>query len=152
MAAPHITGMAALLLAHHPAFRSQFVARDINRVRAAFSLLQSLCTGYAFGADRAGSGLPKLDAVISTLVQSVAAGAQPTASQGNGTGATMPGATSPFSAGPNVGPMNPSAFNPPPFNPFTVGPFFTFPQAPWIDPNLFAQMVARAQVQPMRIW
>ena len=71
MAAPHVTGLVALLFAHHPVLRAQFPKRDANRVRAAFSILQSLCkTSYAhFGAERTGAGLPSLEAVIGTLVQ-----------------------------------------------------------------------------------
>jgi len=72
MAAPHVTGMAALLLAHHPLFRTQFVKRDVNRVKAAFGMLQSVCTSYAsFGADRTGAGLPTLHPVVNMLMQTV---------------------------------------------------------------------------------
>lgn len=44
MAAPHITSLVALLLAHHPLFQTQFKARDIQRVAALFNMIRSICT------------------------------------------------------------------------------------------------------------
>lgn len=60
MAAPHVTGLAALLLAHHPLFTSTFTQRNRERVSALFSILRQLCTPYGFPDARAGSGLPIL--------------------------------------------------------------------------------------------
>jgi subtilisin family serine protease len=60
MAAPHVTGLAALLLAHHPAFLGPLRARNQQRVAALFDTIRSLCVPYGFGAVRAGAGLPRL--------------------------------------------------------------------------------------------
>lgn len=60
MAAPHVTGLAALLLAHHPIFTSTFTQRNRERVSALFGILRQLCTPYGFSEARAGSGLPIL--------------------------------------------------------------------------------------------
>jgi subtilisin len=60
MAAPHITGLAALLLAHHPALGPQAMPRDGRRVAALFSLIRSLAVPYPFGSDRTGAGLATL--------------------------------------------------------------------------------------------
>jgi subtilisin len=67
MAAPHITGLAALVLAHHPVFRAELRERTQARVAGLFSIIRSLCSPYPFGADRAGAGLPKLDGLESIL-------------------------------------------------------------------------------------
>jgi subtilisin len=60
MAAPHVTGLAALLLAHHPAFLGPLRPRNQHRVAALFSTIRSLCVPYGFGPLRAGAGLPRL--------------------------------------------------------------------------------------------
>jgi subtilisin family serine protease len=60
MAAPHITGLAALLLAHHPALGPQAVPRDGRRVAALFNLIRSLAAPYPFGLERTGAGLATL--------------------------------------------------------------------------------------------
>ncbi|MEK8212590.1 S8 family peptidase [Paenibacillus sp. FSL L8-0463] len=58
MAAPHITGIATLLLAHHPLFKMQFQERNIQRVTALFELIRSLCVPSPFDATRTGAGIP----------------------------------------------------------------------------------------------
>jgi len=70
MAAPHVTGLAALLLAHHPSFRGQFRERNAARVAALYQLIQSICTPIPFGADRIGSGMPQLGRLAATLIPS----------------------------------------------------------------------------------
>ena len=67
MAAPHITGLAALLLAHHPLFSTQYQARNSQRVAALFNIICSLCTPYNLDSSRTGYGLPKLDKIITVL-------------------------------------------------------------------------------------
>ena len=60
MAAPHVTGLAALLLAHHPAFLGPLRARTQERVAALFNTIRSMCVPYPFGPGRTGAGLPRL--------------------------------------------------------------------------------------------
>jgi hypothetical protein len=62
-AAPYVTGLAALLLAHHPDFRGRFANRDAARVDRLFELIRGSCRPLSFGdPGRSGSGLP--DAVV----------------------------------------------------------------------------------------
>jgi subtilisin family serine protease len=61
MAAPHITGMAALVLAHHPDFRGAFKTRDSRRVERLFELIKTSATPMSFGdSERTGAGLPNV--------------------------------------------------------------------------------------------
>ncbi|PEY84421.1 serine protease [Bacillus thuringiensis] len=48
MAAPHVTGLAALLLAHHPIFQTQFKERGKAKVQALFNLIRSQCKTYPY--------------------------------------------------------------------------------------------------------
>ena len=66
-AAPHVTGLAALLLAHHPAFLGPLSSRTQERVAALFSMIRWLCVPYGFGAERTGAGLPRLHGVEQVL-------------------------------------------------------------------------------------
>jgi subtilisin family serine protease len=59
MATPHITGLAALILAHHPDFRDGFRDRNEQRVERLFDIIRSSCTALDFGdPGRSGAGLP----------------------------------------------------------------------------------------------
>ena len=59
MATPHVTGLAALVLAHHPDFKTGFQARDGRRVERLFQIIkESAQTLPVGGADRQGAGLP----------------------------------------------------------------------------------------------
>ncbi|MFF2128879.1 S8 family peptidase [Streptomyces olivochromogenes] len=59
MAAPHVTALAALVLAHHPDFRDGYSRRDANRVDRLFQLIRASCTPLDFGdPGRTGAGLP----------------------------------------------------------------------------------------------
>lgn len=60
MATPHITGLAVLVLAHHPDFQSgPLRARSAARVDHLFTILKSSCTPLSFGDPRrSGAGMP----------------------------------------------------------------------------------------------
>lgn len=61
MAAAHIAGFAALLLAQHPAFQNIYRTRSIHRVGALFDCIRAACTPLP-GLDplRIGAGLPEM--------------------------------------------------------------------------------------------
>ncbi|SDT56801.1 S8 family serine peptidase [Actinoplanes derwentensis] len=65
-AAPYVTGLAALLLAHHPDFRGgRFTARDAARVDRLFALIKGSCRPLALGdRHRTGAGLPDAVAAL----------------------------------------------------------------------------------------
>jgi subtilisin family serine protease len=60
MATPHVTGLAALVLAHHPDFtKGNFQNRDARRVERLFQILKDTATPLQFGdPNRTGAGLP----------------------------------------------------------------------------------------------
>lgn len=66
MAAPHITGLAALVLAHHPAFQQALRARSAARVDSLFQLLVAACAPVVADPMRAGAGLPQAVRVLGT--------------------------------------------------------------------------------------
>jgi subtilisin len=68
MAAPHVSGLAALLLAHHPMFVQQGLPRGPQRVAALFQLIRAISVPAPFGLGRSGAGLPRLDAVAHQLM------------------------------------------------------------------------------------
>jgi len=76
MAAPHVTGLAALLLAHHPVFHTTFRERSIHRVEALFDLIRRICKPLPFGY-RSGLGMPYLGAILRELTGSAAEGTVP---------------------------------------------------------------------------
>ena len=77
MAAPHITGLAALVLAHHPEFQGALRARNSERVDRLFQAIRMSARRVSLGdASRIGLGLP--DAVIAVGLQHSAMGAQST--------------------------------------------------------------------------
>jgi subtilisin len=59
MAAPHVTGLAALVLAHHPDFQGAFRARNAQRVERLFTILRASAQPLAVAdSTRVGAGLP----------------------------------------------------------------------------------------------
>jgi subtilisin len=87
MAAPHVTGLAALVVAHHPDFQGRFKARSPERVERLFEILKQSARPLDVGdANRVGVGLP--DAVNALR----AAGQQPGAGSGGGGGGGGAGA------------------------------------------------------------
>ncbi|MES2321757.1 MAG: S8 family serine peptidase [Pseudomonadota bacterium] len=68
MAAPHITGLAALVLAHHPEFQSMFRLRSAERVERLFQVIRASARRVSLGdPGRIGLGLP--DAVVAVGLQ-----------------------------------------------------------------------------------
>ena len=65
MAAPHVTGMAALVLAHHPDFKGAFQTRDARRVERLFEIIKQTATPISNGdPNRMGAGLPNVSRAL----------------------------------------------------------------------------------------
>jgi subtilisin family serine protease len=140
MAAPHVTGLAALLLAHHPIFQGPLRQRNRDRVLGLYNMILSMCVPLPFGRDRAGIGMPRLDPrVVQTLVSRAQQEQPATAPQ------SQPGVAPPQ--------QQPTPFA---FAPFQAGPMvapqFAYPQgfsagvAPLAaDPRLVAQLMGASQ-------
>jgi Subtilase family len=61
MATPHVTGMAALVLAHHPDFKGAFQARNAQRVERLYQIIKESATPMPIAdATRVGVGLPNV--------------------------------------------------------------------------------------------
>jgi subtilisin family serine protease len=59
MAAPHVTGLAALILAHHADFHGPYQARNAARVERLFQILKHSAQPLNLGnPNRVGAGLP----------------------------------------------------------------------------------------------
>ncbi|HYD81062.1 MAG TPA: S8 family serine peptidase [Paucimonas sp.] len=68
MAAPHVTGLAALVLAHHPDFQGTYKARSPERVERLFQIIKASCRRLNLGdATRTGFGMP--DALVAVGLQ-----------------------------------------------------------------------------------
>jgi subtilisin family serine protease len=165
MAAPHVTGFAALLLAHHSMFQGPLGKRGPQRVAALFNLIRSSCASYPFAGGRAGAGVPRLHGLVQALTANRGAAATEAApgqttgaaapQPGNGSGAHVetPAAT-PLGCPPGIDPQawqtiilpqllallaNQGAFGPlAPFGMQGLMPQFSNPLAPLIA-NLLAQ-------------
>jgi len=77
MATPHVTGLAALVLAHHPDFAGAFRARNAQRVQRLFSILKASARPVDLGDPRrTGFGLPDAPTALGLQLD-----AQPLATQ-----------------------------------------------------------------------
>ncbi|AWL06894.1 S8 family serine peptidase [Massilia oculi] len=107
MAAPHVTGLAALVLAHRPEFQSMSLPRSPERVERLFQVLRMSARPVTLGdANRIGYGLP--DALVAlglTMAQSSMAWQGAAASVGIPAGmfATSPGDGARLGMGPAGG-------------------------------------------------
>jgi subtilisin family serine protease len=63
IAATHVAGLAALVLAHHPLFQSALKGRSEHRVAALFDLLRASAAMPFADPLRAGAGVPSLQRV-----------------------------------------------------------------------------------------
>jgi subtilisin family serine protease len=89
VAAPHVTGLAALVLAHHPAFQGPGRAPNADRVERLFQLIRFSARRVTLGEQsRIGYGLP--DALVA-LGWSMMAGDRRARQQAMATMAGMPG-------------------------------------------------------------
>jgi subtilisin len=79
MSTPHVTGLAALILAHHPDFTNgQFAQRDAARVGRLFTILKESSTAVDVGdPTRTGAGLPNAARALQTRPAVAAVGALP---------------------------------------------------------------------------
>jgi subtilisin len=67
-AAPYVTGLAALLLAHHPDFRDRYTVRSAARVDRLFELIRGSCRPLNLGdPGRSGAGLPDAVAALGLM-------------------------------------------------------------------------------------
>ena len=151
VAAPHVTGLAALLLAHHPLFRGPLLARNQQRVAALFNMVRWLCTPYGFGTQRTGAGLPRLHGLEQLLVQAEPPAGRASTSGGNGRSKTRTPASPGFAVGlpfvPPVGavlgPMVPAAFAGPAFAQTETGGVVG---TGLLDPSQIAPLYVHAQL------
>jgi hypothetical protein len=84
VAAAHVTGLAALLLAHHAAFQGALRARDRHRVVGLFNMIRLMCVPYAFAAGRIAVGLPRLHGLEQVLQPRLQQQGGEAATAGNG--------------------------------------------------------------------
>jgi subtilisin family serine protease len=79
MAAPHVTGLAALILAHHPDFQSApYNQRSAQRVDRLFRILRETSQPLNLGQLRTGAGLPDAQSAISAVLGADHAGGSET--------------------------------------------------------------------------
>jgi subtilisin family serine protease len=75
MAAPHVTGLAALILAHHPDFSGTYQSKDARRVERLFQIIKETATPLSFGdPNRTGAGLPNAARALGLETAAASAG------------------------------------------------------------------------------
>lgn len=81
MATPHVTGLAALVLAHHPDFAGAFHGKDARRVERLFQIIKESCVMLPVvgGVDRQGAGLPWAPKALGLQASTQPGAAQPAA-------------------------------------------------------------------------
>jgi subtilisin family serine protease len=89
MATPHVTGLGALLLAHHPLLRDSLRTRNEQRVAQLFGMLANSGVRYLGDPTREGAGLPELQRIAGLAAAPQPAGAMRPAN------APLPGVVSP---------------------------------------------------------
>ncbi len=91
MAAPHVTGLAALVLAHHPDFRSALRTRSAERVDRLFQIIKMSCQPVMLGdMRRTGFGLPDAPRAVGLpAMAGMSAGQSAMAGTGTGTAANV---------------------------------------------------------------
>ena len=78
MAAPHVTGLAALCLAHHPDFQAQYKARGPERVERLFQIIRASARRVSLGdPGRIGFGMPDTLLAVGLHAPASAAAMQP---------------------------------------------------------------------------
>ena len=73
MAAPHLTGLAALVLAHHPLFQGALRVRSAQRVDALFQAIVMAAQPLVADPQRGGAGLPMAAGALGGAMQAVVA-------------------------------------------------------------------------------
>jgi subtilisin len=86
MAAPHVAGLAALLVAHHPSLKGQ--PRNAQRVELLFDLIRQSSRSLGWPAERQGAGLPSAQRALAPGQAGAPAGGttQPAGAGSNGAG------------------------------------------------------------------
>ncbi len=91
MATPHITGLAALVLAHHPDLR-RTTGRDAGRVTALFDILRASARPVVVDPLRGGFGLPHAPAALASAAPAPPTPAPSAPAAGGGATAAPPSA------------------------------------------------------------
>jgi hypothetical protein len=109
MAAPHVSGLAALVLAHHPDFAGPFRTRNAHRVQRLFQILKASARPVNVGDPRrSGFGIPDAPTALGMHTTVQASQPKPTqpgfaAQQVGQFGAPLGGALGPIFGSPTLG-------------------------------------------------